>query len=65
MATECLLDTGVLLRLFDFDYQGRAGVVKAVKRLRRDGVQLVAARQNLAEFWSVMTRPAESRGGYG
>ena len=61
----CLLDTGILLRLFDRSDPHHSSVVAVIKQLPRLGHHPVIAIQNAVEFWSVMTRPATARGGYG
>ena len=61
----CLLDTGILLRLFARSDPNHASVVQAVKLLHRLGHRPVIAIQNAVEFGNVMTRPATVRGGYG
>lgn len=60
-----LLDTGILLRLFDRADAHHADIRQALRRLRLRGDTPVTTAQNLAEFWNVCTRPASARGGYG
>ena len=60
-----LLDTGVLLRLFDRSDPSHIPIRQAVIRLKVRGERLVTTAQNIAEFWNVSTRPATARGGYG
>ncbi len=60
-----LIDTGVLLRVFDRSDPYHAGIRATLRRLVRNGERLVTASQNIAEFWNVSTRPASARGGYG
>jgi predicted nucleic acid-binding protein len=60
-----LLDTGILLRLFDSSDPQHLSIRGAVRRLLRRGERLVTSAQNVAEFWNVSTRPASARGGYG
>jgi predicted nucleic acid-binding protein len=60
-----LADTGILLRLLERTDPQHAVVRGAVRLLRSQGDTLVAAPQNLAEFWNVCTRPAAARGGLG
>jgi predicted nucleic acid-binding protein len=60
-----LLDTGILLRLWDRNDREHALIIQAVRSLYRQGVELVTSAQNIAEFWNVSTRPASARGGYG
>lgn len=62
---RCLLDTGVLLRMFDASDPHRPEIVDSLKLLRRHRYQPAIAIQNAVEFWNVMTRPATARGGYG
>lgn len=60
-----LLDSGILLRYVqprDPDY---SVVRQAVRKLRARNERIVITVQNLAEFWTVCTRPASARGGYG
>jgi predicted nucleic acid-binding protein len=61
----CLLDTGVLLRLFDRSDPEFPAIRECVRRLRQEPDRPPTTVQNLAEFWSVTTRPASARGGYG
>ena len=60
-----VLDTGVLLRLFDRSDPSHVAIRQAVIRLKVRGERLVTTAQNIAEFWNVSTRPATARGGYG
>jgi predicted nucleic acid-binding protein len=60
-----LLDTGVILRLFDISDPNCKSIRKALWEGRKVGHQFVLSLQNIAEFWNVSTRPATSRGGYG
>jgi predicted nucleic acid-binding protein len=60
-----LTDTGVLLRLAERADSHHATVRHAVRALRTRGDTLVAAPQNVAEFWNVCTRPVTARGGFG
>lgn len=62
---EYLVDTGVLLRLFDNSDPHHASIRTGLRTLRRTGNVLCTANQNVAEFWNVSTRPSTSRGGYG
>lgn len=59
-----LVDTGVLLRLFDRADPNFSSVRGAVEFVRQQG-PLATTHQNIAEFWNVTTRPVASRGGYG
>ena len=60
-----LLDTGVLLRLFERLDPNYKAVQAAVKLLWARGDEPVIAAQNAVEFWNVSTRPATARGGFG
>ena len=61
---DVLVDTNILLRTqFDKDIQ-ITNASRAFAELRRRGIHLATAMQNLAEFWNVSTRP-ESANGYG
>jgi len=60
-----LLDTGVLLRLFERLDPSYANIQAAVKLLWTRGDEPVIAAQNAVEFWNVSTRPTTARGGYG
>jgi predicted nucleic acid-binding protein len=60
-----VLDTGVLLRLFDRNDPSHVTIRQAVIRLKIRGERLVTTAQNIAEFWNVSTRPPTARGGYG
>jgi predicted nucleic acid-binding protein len=62
---DVLTDTGILLRLVERGDPRHADVRRAVRGLRGRGDTLVAAPQNLVEFWNVCTRPATARGGFG
>ncbi len=60
-----LIDTGVLLRLFDETDPQHPAIVEVFRRLRKDRQELFTSCQNLAEFWNATTRPQSARGGYG
>lgn len=60
-----LLDTGVLLRLFERLDANYADVQAVLKLLWARGDEPVIAPQNAVEFWNVSTRPTTARGGYG
>jgi hypothetical protein len=60
-----LLDTGVLLRLFDRADPNCLIIRKALWEGRRAGDQFVVSVQKIAEFRNVSTRPRSARGGYG
>lgn len=53
-----LLDTNVLLRLAERTHPLQPVVRDALRSLRASGEELFFTLQNLAEFWSVATRPA-------
>jgi hypothetical protein len=60
----CLVDTGVLLRVFDASFADRHILRKDLRTLVSRNEQLFVALQNLAEFWNVATRPVD-KNGYG
>jgi predicted nucleic acid-binding protein len=60
-----LLDTGILLRLWDRSDPQHADIVASIRLLYRQRVELATTAQNIAEFWNVSTRPPSARGGYG
>ena len=60
-----LVDTNVFLRLVPNNDPNRAIVLNALQKLRLSNEQLSYTTQVLAEFLTVCTRPATSRGGYG
>lgn len=60
-----LIDTNVLLRLVPKNDPGRKIVLDALRRLSARNEIFFYTSQVLAEFWSVCTRPATARGGYG
>ncbi len=60
-----LLDTGILLRLWDRSDFQHADIAACIRLLYRQRVELVTTAQNIAEFWNVSTRPQSARGGYG
>lgn len=60
-----LIDTGVLLRLFDRLDPNYGDVQTAIKLLWTRGDAPAITPQNAVEFWNVSTRPATARGGYG
>ena len=62
---QYLVDTGVLLRLFDRTDPVHADIRTGLGLLRQQGHTLAAGTQNIAEFWNVSTRPKSARGGYG
>lgn len=60
-----LLDTGILLRLFERLDPNYLTVQATRKLLWQRGDEPVIAAQNAVEYWNVSTRPATARGGYG
>ncbi len=60
-----LLDTGILLRLFERLDPNYSDLQAVLKLLWTRGDELVITPQNAVEFWNVSTRPATARGGYG
>lgn len=60
-----LVDTGVLLRLFNRKDPNCGAIRNTLWKLRKAGHQFAVSLQNVAEFWNVATRPVEARGGYG
>jgi predicted nucleic acid-binding protein len=60
-----LIDTGILLRFLDRTDRLHADIRQAIRTVRGRGDKPVTSPQNVAEFWSVSTRPATARGGYG
>jgi len=62
---RCLIDTGVLLRLFDRNDPQCQSCREAVANLMSGGHELFATLQNAVEFMNVSTRQRSDRGGYG
>jgi len=60
-----LVDTNILLRYVQPRDPSYAVARAAVSHLRQRGEVLCIAPQNIMEFWSVATRPASQRGGFG
>lgn len=60
-----LIDTNVPLRALHRPDPFHGAAWGAVRQLRRRGEVLCYTLQTLAEFWTVCTRPAASRGGLG
>ena len=60
-----LIDTNIFLRLVPKGDPNRTSVLDALRKLRAGGEELHYTMQVLAEFWTVCTRPATVRGGYG
>ena len=59
---DYLLDTNVLLRLFDEPGATDTQAAEAVDLLVQREQALCFAEQNAAEFWNVMTRPLDCNG---
>jgi predicted nucleic acid-binding protein len=57
-----LVDSNILLRIARRDDPDHAIVDAAVARLAGEGAVLYYRLQNIAEFWNVATRPANSNG---
>jgi predicted nucleic acid-binding protein len=57
-----LLDTGVLLRLYDRDAPERDDILRSLRVIYQRDEQIFVAMQNIAEFWNVMTRPMDVNG---
>jgi predicted nucleic acid-binding protein len=60
-----LLDTGVLLRLFERSDPNYSDIRAALKLLWSRNEELLIAPQNAVEYWNVSTRPTSARGGFG
>jgi predicted nucleic acid-binding protein len=60
-----LVDTNVFLRLVPKKDPDRKAVLDALRNLNAANEVLFYTTQVLAEFWTVCTRPASARGGYG
>ena len=59
------LDTNILLRMSQSHTPEYPVISAALATLKAQGETFVCFVQNMAEFWSVATRPATSRGGFG
>ena len=57
-----LIDTGVLLRVFDRTSPDHSTILRAISVLYEQGEDLLVAPQNIAEFWNVSTRPKDKNG---
>jgi predicted nucleic acid-binding protein len=57
-----LVDTNILLRISRESDPQHELIGASLKELEKQGSQLCYALQNIAEFWSVCTRPAASNG---
>ena len=60
-----LFDSNCFIRLAEPNSLQRTVVLDAIRKLRSAGERIYYTPQVLAEFWSVCTRPAQSRGGLG
>jgi predicted nucleic acid-binding protein len=60
-----LIDTNVFLRLVPRNDPDRQLILDALRKLRARNEEFYYTTQVLAEFWTVCTRPATARGGYG
>jgi predicted nucleic acid-binding protein len=60
-----LVDTNILVRLFEFNDPDCVLCNDAVSKLDLQGHELFIAPQSMAEFWNVTTRPVSARGGQG
>ena len=61
---SCLIDTGVLLRVFDTKFDGYRRLRRSLRNLSNQNERFVIAAQNVAEFWNVSARPYD-KNGYG
>ena len=64
LAPAYLLDTNVLLRLYQPNSPEFSPIRRAVNSLHRANAALYYLSQNLVEFWNVSTRPV-AQNGYG
>lgn len=62
---QYLVDTGILLRLFDRSDPHHDSIRQSLRLVRENGHSLLVCPQVIAEFWNVSTRPNSARGGYG
>lgn len=60
-----LVDSGILIRLYEASDPLHGVVQQAITNLIARGDVPVTAHPNFAEFWNVCTRPATARGGLG
>lgn len=54
---QYLVDTGVLLRLFERTDPVHNNIRLGLQLLRKSGHSLAVGSQNIAEFWNVSIRP--------
>lgn len=59
------LDANVLLRLAQKEHPLYPVSRSALRTLAAEGDTLCVLPQNIVEFWNVLTRPANARGGFG
>ncbi len=59
---QTALDTNIFVYLVDGRSPFHLVTLEAVAHLQRRGVELVFTVQNVIEFWSVVTRPVETKG---
>lgn len=59
-----LVDTNILLRIAQPNHPLCPQATHAVSKLLRQGDALFFCSQNIAEFWNVATRPAESHSSF-
>jgi len=57
-----LVDTCVLLRVFDTTAPQYRDIRRGLRKLLDDDERIVVCVQNIAEFWNVCTRPLEQNG---
>ena len=60
--TRYLVDTNVLVRLLDFSAADHLVAENAINQLLEQNDVICVTKQNLIEFWSVATRPANVNG---
>jgi len=60
-----LIDTGVLLRIFDETDPEHPTILEVLRLLKKGRQELFTSCQTLAGFWKATTRPKSARGGYG
>ena len=60
-----LLDTGILVRVPHRSDPQHQIIREALRRIAGSRHTFVTSTQNIAEFWSLCTRPASARGGFG
>ena len=60
-----VVDSNILVRYLERSDPANGLIRAALGTLARRREKLYFTSQNLGEFWSVSTRPAAARGGYG